>query len=241
MKIIKLFGTGINLVNTIFNNFIIFFSRLPFLYVGWLVAFYLYLGSEAFTTVNSQTLQIQNTIMFLGLFSVSMLFFGFLIAPNLIKKNFIEMSGFKGLLSFVLSFFVCGLVFTSMKGTVDIGFMKGLFKDFLFIAIYMFLIALFEETIFRFGMLEMFKKISPNPFVAYFIGALLFSLFHIPAYSGSFGNMFMAFIIGLLLCWLMDFDCIGGLPTFPMAVAFHMTYNLSCVGALDLMFKMVGL
>lgn len=225
-KFIGTFGTLKNLTPV--------FAKIPFLVVGIFLMFFLYLDSAAYTSVSEQALQIQNSVMFLGLFCLFALFIANLFARERLIKEFLEMTGWRAFFGCFLTFFISGIIFTSMRGNVDPMFMQGLFADHLFTFVYNGIVALFEETIFRVALFVYLGSLTANRFIIYSVIGAVFAFFHIPVYVGVF-PLIMAFCIGCVFAMIMDLDNIGGFPTFPIVFALHWAYNLAQVGALAIL------
>lgn len=84
-----------------------------------------------------------------------------------------------------------------------------------------------EELIFRGVLFEKLKKV--NIFLAYILSSVLFGIFHTASYGGDFGLIFVAIVMGLLLCVLYEKINLGA------SIAFHGAYNAVVSGAIVLM------
>ena len=216
-------------------------NKLPFLLVGFFLCFFILFNVSAFSVTGEQAQAIQNSIIFLGMFALSILVFVGIKNPQALRKEFDSSVGFISLASFIISFFILGIIFMSFEGRVDTMFMVGLFLQPTFLLNYMYIVAFLEEVIFRVGVIAYLFTITKNRFIVYTLASSIFALYHIYKYDFSFTLLLFSFFAGLILTLIKEADDYYGFPTFPIAVSLHLVYNLYAVGGLSVIFSMVGM
>ncbi len=196
--------------------------------------FAILLNVSIFTATDSQALQIQNVIMYLGMFAIFSLFLAYVLNPQGLKQELFQGQGLKGIFAFFITFYIVGNLFMSSQGRLDTTFVIGHLANSFFLSIYMFIVAFFEETIFRKAINEWLKSFSKNLVAVYIVSALIFALYHWWKYQGNFSLLLFAFMSGLFFTHLNIKKEIFGLDSFPVVVALHMVYNLYAIGALNI-------
>ena len=233
MAVIKILNQGTGILKglyTIFNNTSFFVFSL-----FWII--FILFNSSFFSSTSLQADQLRNSIVFLVIF--------FLIVIAFIKnktsffKEVNETKGFMGLFSFLSSFILFGILFVSLEGQLNTDFVNGFLLDPQFLFTYMFIIAFLEEAIFRLGIIELFKTKTKNLLAIYTASAFIFAIYHTIKYNFDIGALIFAFFAGLGFIWIHRKGRFGSIPTFPVAVALHMVYNLYSVGALSIVLSMV--
>ncbi len=89
------------------------------------------------------------------------------------------------------------------------------------------IVATSEEIIFRGVIFTSFSKV--HRIIGYLGSSFIFAVFHYNAYGGSINLMIVAFLLGLVLAFLVHMKNLG------YAIGFHSAYNCFVIGATYLM------
>lgn len=224
----------------IVKNIFTILNNIPFIYYALLYILFILLNASEFSQTSSQSEILKHTIYTMLIFSTIIFGFASLRNKSTLIADLNKNKGILSLISFVLFFLVFGVIFASFEGKLDSSFVTGIFSNSLFLLNYMFIIASLEEFIFREGILTYLKSKSQNLMAVYISTALIFAGYHYFKYGGDLTLVFTAFMAGLGFTWIKLQENILGFDTFPIAVALHMVFDLYAVGALSIVFSMMG-
>lgn len=214
-------------------------NSVSFSFYALIYIFFILFNASFFVSSTIQAESLKWSIVMLSLFSLTTILFASLTSPKSLKADLFSSKGFLSVFAFLGSFYVFGLLFLSYEGRVDETFITGFLTNPSFLFTYMFVVAFMEELIFRVGIINLLKSKSKNLFAVYFVSSSIFALYHYYKYSSELSLVFFAFIAGLLFTWLKEKQTFGSLPSFPVAVALHLVYNLFAVGGLSIVFSII--
>ena len=215
-------------------------NNIPFFYYSLLYIIFILFNATEFTQSGSQIEILKHTIYSLLIFTLITFSFSSLRNKSSLISGLEKNKGFISIISFIVFFLVFGVIFASFEGKLDTNFVTGIFTNSLFLLNYMFIVAVLEEFIFREGLIDYLKSKSTNLMAVYILSALIFASYHYFKYSANFSMLFIAFLAGIGFTWIKLQDNIFGFDTYPISVALHLVFNLSSIGALNIVFNMMG-
>lgn len=224
---------------TFVQNFYTAVSKFSFAFISILAIFFVLFNSDKFSKTSLQSIELSTTIIYLTLFGLASFFFAYYKRPKQFKKDLFDAKAFIGAGTFAVCFIVFGIFFQSFEGRIDTSFVTGILSEGMFLFVYMYIVAFWEEAIFRLAIMQVIKSVTKDIRVRYSLGAAIFSLYHYLKYQGDFFMLFFAFIAGLGFVWLTETK-FGNIPSFPISVALHLVYNLYIVGALKIVLSVFG-
>lgn len=228
----------------VLKNLLQILNNIPFLFYAILYIVFILFNTTEFSQTGSQAESLKWTITSLFLFWLAVFSFASLRNKSGVIKSLNDNKGIISIFSFFLFLFVFGVIFASSQGKinliVDNNFISGLFLNTFFLFNYMFIVAIFEESIFRDGFIEYFKSKSGNLTAVYILSALIFAFYHYFRYNGNLMLLFVAFLAGLGFTWIKVSEDIFGFDTFPISIALHLVFNLFVVNGLKIVLSMFG-